>query len=308
MGQAVSITKNAPELISKVMNEISTEVFMKNSVEDTNTNSFRASCDASVIENINSICLESISAKQKAAKDTLIELLKLNVKMSDASVMANKILDMDNPACNTDLCVFKNINQKITRSITVNDSTATNMAAAMKSSLDNKVDQIIKPEIEAGLADATAINDLGTKIKTEVGNLITSKSVIETLRKFSNTNSIDAKNTGMANFSQEIAGTAYASSITNSIMNNNSELIANIQATMDLSPKLKTASFNFGLFAGIVGFVVVIVLIIVVVAGLKSQKNTMQFAKDNPEMMKMMMGAPAGPAGMAAMAAMPTGR
>lgn len=303
MGTAQSITQNAPELISSVMNEVSTNSFMKNSVEDTNFNSITASCDPKVIENLNASCLESIASKRKAANDILLELIKLNVPYNDAIKSANKILDMDNPVCNTNICNLQNITQKISRTVNVNDNTAANIVAEMQSSVNQKVDQIIKPEIEAGVASAKSVNDLGTKVKNTINNHITSTSVIETLRKFSNSNTINATNVGVANINQEIAGAAYASSITNAVLNNNSDVIAEMQAAMDIAPKLSTMKVNFGAIFAIIGVIGLLVLLIAVAFALKSQKNGMQFAKENPELIKMMAAAPAGPAGMAAMAA-----
>lgn len=300
MGSAESITKNAPELINSVMNEVSTNSFMKNSVEDTNTNALKATCDAKVLENMNAICLESLTAKRTAANNILLELIKLNVPYNQAKESANKILDADNPACNKDLCTFKNINQKISRSITVNDNTASNMAAGMISDINTKIDQIIKPAIDAGIAPAASINDLGTKVKNTINNRITSSSIIETLRKFSNSNTIDATNVGMANINQEVAGTAYASSITNSILNTNSDVVAEVQAIMDIQPKLTTMKVNFGLIMAIAGVVGVIVLVIVLAFVLKSQKNGMQFGKENPQLLKTGIGAAfGGPVGAA---------
>lgn len=303
MGNAVSETKNAPELISSIMNEVATSTFIKNSVEDTNTNTLRGSCSEAVIENINSTCLESLAAKRHSANEVLLNLIKLNVPYNDAVKSANKILDMENPACNKDLCNFKDITQKITRSITVNDNTASNMAAAMQSQVDQKVDQIVNPTIEAGIADAKTMNDLGTKIKNTINNKITSSSVIETLRKFSNSNTIDVSNVGIANIHQEVAGTAYASSITNSIMTNNSDVIAEMQAAMDLSPKLSTMKISIGGIFAIIGIIVIIIVSLIAYSFLKTQKNVSDFARENPELVKMMMSTAGGPAAMAAAAA-----
>jgi hypothetical protein len=309
MGAAHSETKNAPELISNTLNEIVTSSIVKNSVEDTNVNSIKASCDPKVIENINALCAESQKLQIESA-DNLYKftLDNKNAKDGDALKVRKDAMAVPNIACSSTLCTVKDITQKISRSIKTDDTTVATITADMKSAVNLKVDQVVKPDMDIGLGSAYTSTDLGTKIKNTINNHISSTSLVETLRKFSNTNSLDLTNVGAMNINQEVAGTAYAASVINSINKTDSSVIAEMQAALDYSPKIKTMSLNIGMIVAILGVVGVLVIIIAVAFALKSQKNGMQFAKENPELIKMMMAAPAGPAGMAAMAAMPPPR
>jgi hypothetical protein len=142
-------------------------------------------------------------------------------------------------------CEAKGIKQDIVLDITVSDQTNNKIANDIKSQLTNSL-SALKTQSNSGalLAEQTATNDALTNITNKVTNNFPIDVVSKTLNSFNFKQNLTAVNAELSDVSQSTVATILASSIIDTMTNNDADLASDIKTVLDSANKNSGALDN----------------------------------------------------------------
>jgi hypothetical protein len=251
MGNTKSITNAPVDIVSSYISNVTTEIINKNSQTSTESNSIVVGCEASVLENVNTLCDKAL-----ASRNALIATLSQSGNKS----LANTIAKQAEPSiCSK--CTVTDIKQTINKKITMNNDTTNAITNDLKAKLTSQLDEDIKKKVEGGIGNTTDILNAQQTIKNYVETNITNKFITDTLTSFTSTNSIVGTNVQIRNINQSIAGEAIAANIMNTAIDNKSDVTAALDVVYKTD--LSTTGSSFSLGFGIIGIIVSVIIILV---------------------------------------------